>query len=123
MSPMISGSGAAAKPFERVMVFVDGAWLREICDKHFGIQNSLFTQPKWTFSHLAWIFIRMFNTYTTNPFQANLIRIYYYDAIVDEADSDYEKQRKYFEIIDDQYAFTVQLRKLIKSSKRGFKQK
>jgi len=123
MSPPISGSGAAPKPFERVMVFIDGAWFREICDKHFAIKNSLFIQTKFAFSRLSWIFKRMFSTYGENPFRADLIRIYYYDAIVDETHREYKKQRKYFDAIDDQYAYTVRLRKLVKSSKSEFKQK
>jgi len=123
MSPPISGSGAAPKPFERVMVFIDGAWLREICDKYFGKKNSLLIQTKQSFSHLSLLFKHLFNTYSPNPFRANLIRIYYYDAIVDEKHPEYEMQRKYFNIIDDQYAYTVRKRKLVKSSKSGFKQK
>ena len=104
------------KPFERVIVFVDGGYLRELCKKYGGHDNI-------NFGRLSWAFIRMFNTYSTNPFNANLIRIYYYDAIVDEAHPDYEEQRKYFKSIDDQYAYTVRLGKLVESSKKGFKQK
>ena len=122
MSPRII-SGAETNPFERVMVFIDGAWLREICDKHFGKDNSLFADTRKTFSHLSWIFKQMFNTYGENPFRANLIRIYYYDAIVDETNPHYKAQREYFNAIDAQYAYTVRLRKLVESSKRGFKQK
>jgi len=72
------------KPFERVMVFIDGAYLRELCDKHFKEKNVLYARARSVFARLSWTFIRMFNTYGTNPFQANLIRIYYYDAIVDK---------------------------------------
>ncbi len=104
------------KPFERIMVFVDGGYLRELC-------KELYKRENIQFSRLSWTFIRMFNTYSTNPFQANLIRIYYYDAIVDKTHPDYETQREYFESIDDQYAYTVRLGKLVKSSNKKFKQK
>ena len=65
----------------------------------------------------------MFNTYLTNPFNANLIRIYYYDAIVPKTDPDYENQDKYFERIEENYAFTVRLGKLTKSPRGKYRQK
>jgi uncharacterized LabA/DUF88 family protein len=103
-------------PFERVMVFVDGAYLRKRCEEFGGHDNI-----KW--SKLSWTFIRMFNTYGTNPFNANLIRIYYYDAIVPKTNPDYENDMKYFEKIDSQYAYTVRLGKHVKSSKGKDRQK
>jgi uncharacterized LabA/DUF88 family protein len=106
----------AVKPFERVMIFVDGGYLRELC-------KGLYKNDNINFGKLSWTFIRMFNTYSTNPFQANSIRIYYYDAIADKSHPDYETQRKYFESIDDQYAYTVRLGQLVQSSKKLLKQK
>ena len=102
-----------SRPLERVMVFIDGGYLREL-SKH------LYGHDKIDFAHLSRLFIRMFNAYgePTNPFQANLIRIYYYDAIVDEGHPDYEAQRRYFESIEDEYAYTVRLGKLVESSKK-----
>ena len=105
-----------SKPFERVMVFVDGGYLRELC-KRFGGHDNV----KW--ARLSWSFIRMFNTYGENPFNANLIRIYYYDAIVGKEHPDYNAQRKYFDRIEAQYAYTVRLGELVESSKKQFKQK
>lgn len=53
-----------------------------------------------------------------------MIRIYYYDAIVDAGHADYERQRKYFDSIADQHPFyTVKLGNLVESSNKGFKQK
>lgn len=102
-------------PFERVIIFVDGAYLRIRCTEFGGHDNI-----KW--SNLSWKSIRMFNTYRTNPFNADLIRIYYYDAKPPETDPDYEKAMKYFERIESQYAFTVRLGKMVKSPK-GYRQK
>lgn len=65
----------------------------------------------------------MFNTYGTNPFNANLIRIYFYDAIVPKTDPDYETQDKYFKRIEGNYAFTVRLGTLTKSSRGKYRQK
>lgn len=98
-------------PFERIMVFVDGGYLRRLCKEFWGHDNI-----RW--SRLSWSFIRMFNTYGTNPFNADLIRIYYYDAIVPETDPDYVTQNKYFEKIEAGYAYTVRLGTLVKSSKK-----
>jgi len=103
-------------PFERVMVFIDGAYLRKRCEEFGGHDNI-----KW--AKLSWTFIRMFNTYGTNPFNANLIRIYYYDAKPPETAPDYENAMKYFEKIESQYAFTVRLGKKVKSSKGKDRQK
>ena len=116
-------STSVPKPFERVMVFIDGGYLRELCDKHFGEKNVLYTRARSAFARLSWNFKRMFDTYGENPFRANLIRIYYYDAIVEGSHPDHGAQRKYFDSIDDQYAYTVRLRRLVESSKEGFKQK
>lgn len=99
-------------PFERVIVFVDGGYLRELC-KDFGGHDNV------AWGRLSATFIRMFNTYGENPFNANLIRIYYYDAIVSEEDPDFERQKKYFKRIERGYAYTVRLGRLVKSSKEG----
>lgn len=100
------------KPFERVMVFVDGGYLRELCKDFFGHDNIDFRK-----FHRE--LIRLFNNMPDYPFQANLIRIYYYDAIVTETDENYETQKKYFNSIKNRLRYTVRLGKLVKSSKRG----
>ena len=99
-------------PFERVLVFVDGAYLRKRCEEFGGHDNI-----NW--EKLSWTFIRMFNTYGENPFNANLIRIYFYDAIVPDGDPDRLGEEKYFDNIDRNYAFTVRLGKHVKSLKKG----
>jgi uncharacterized LabA/DUF88 family protein len=105
-----------SKPFERVMVFVDGAYLRKHCKDFWGSDKI-----KW--GKLSWTFIRMFNTYGENPFNANLIRIYYYDAIVPETDADFIGQKEYFENISCNYAYTVRLGIVKRSSRREDRQK
>jgi uncharacterized LabA/DUF88 family protein len=103
------------KPFEKVMVFIDGGYLRETCKKLYGSDNI-------EFGYLTLKFIDFFNDYPYNPFQADLIRIYYYDAIADNRYKNYESQRVYFESIEDESKYTVRLGEIIESSK-GFKQK
>jgi len=104
------------KPFERVMVFIDGGYLRELCKKfykHDNIDYEKFRQD----------LINLFNRYDINPFQADLIRIYYYDAIVEEGQPDYKAKKEYFDDIESKYSYTVRLGRLVKSSKKKFKQK
>ena len=103
----------ASRPYERVMVFIDGGYLRELSKNLEGTDDI-------RYSHLSWVFIRMFNTIgePTNPFRANLIRIYFYDAIVNKKHPNYEKDRDYFDRIDGQYAYTVRLGEVVESSKQ-----
>ena len=65
----------------------------------------------------------MFNTYGDNPFNANLVRIYFYDAIVPDGDPDRLREKEYFDNIDRNYAFTVRLGKHVRSSKGRGRQK
>jgi uncharacterized LabA/DUF88 family protein len=104
---------------QRVMAFIDGGYLRDKCKKFFKHDNI-------GFSRLSFSLIKMFNTIRepNNPFRMNLIRIYYYDAIVDETHPKYSEQREYFRKVESQYAYTVRLGQLVESSKkRKFKQK
>lgn len=103
------------KPFEKVMVFIDGGYLRETFKKRYGHDNI-------EFGRLSLGFILFLNEYPYNPFQADLIRIYYYDAIVDKRHPDYESQRAYFDSIEDESKYTVRLGEHIESP-RGLKQK
>lgn len=104
------------KLFERVMVFVDSGYLRKLCMDCFGHDNI-------DFRELRRQLIQNFNEFSVNPFQADLIRIYYYDAIVEEGHPDYKAQREYFDDIEDRYSFTVKLGTLVESSNKKFKQK
>jgi len=103
-------------PFERVMGFIDGNYLRRRCRDSGGHDNI-------SWGKLSWTFIRMFNTFSNNPFNANLIRIYYYDGIVPDGDPDRLKEKAYFDSIDRSYAFEVRLGKHVKSSKGKDRQK
>ena len=105
------------KPLERLMVFVDGGYLRSLSKAFFG-------HDRIHFGRLVPTFIQMFNTLSDNPFNANLIRIYYYDAIVEEGHSEYRNQREYFDrIMAMTQHITVRLGRLVESPKEGFRQK
>jgi len=104
------------KPLERLMIFIDGGYLR-------GIFNDLFEDDNLNYGKIRETLLEMYNTLPPNPFQADLIRIYYYDAIVDEKEDEFKKQREYFESIRMQQQYTVRLGHLVKSGKKKFRQK
>ena len=113
--PARISSWGIAKPLERVMAFIDGGYLRQLCKKTLGHDN------------INWLYFRQdlihrFNVSGT-PFNANLIRIYYYDAIVPKTHPRYEKDNEYFEKIRKREQYTVRLGVLVESSKGSFKQK
>jgi uncharacterized LabA/DUF88 family protein len=104
------------KPYEKVMVFIDGGYLRQLCIDHCGNDDI-------NFENLLGLIIRAFDNHPNLRFQANLIRAYYYDAIVDQNDPDYNRQRNYFDAIPEKYPYTLRLGRCVKSSNKGYKQK
>ena len=104
------------KPFEKVMVFIDGGYFRELYRKHCGNESI-------NFENLLGLLVQGFDHHPNNRFQANLIRAYYYDAIVDKNEPEYDAQKQYFDAIFETYPYTIRLGRLVKSSDKGFKQK
>lgn len=113
----ISASGGFPKPLERVMIFIDGGYIRELFKELFGNDNIDY----WKIRNDL---VKWYNTIISNPFRANLIRAYYYDGIADEKDPEYAEQRKYF---DDLRAscifFEVKLGEAVKEPNGRFRQK
>ncbi len=122
----ISGSGAypkPLKPIERIMVFIDGAYLRKLCMDYCKGEDG--EGKDCTGFDVLYHFVQTtFDSYKIsrlrgNPFRGDIIRMYYYDAIVDNKHPEYEKQKKYFDSILDNYPFyTVRLGKLESSDKK-----
>jgi len=105
------------KPFERVMLFIDGGYLR-------GLHRQYYGHDRIDFGKFFSILHRMYATIPGYPFQLNLMRIYYYDAIVDPTEKEYAEQVDYFEReLKNRMWYTVRLGRLVKSPKEGFKQK
>lgn len=104
------------KQLERVMIFIDGGYLRKLCRDHCGHDRIDFTK-------LANVLQRMYSTIPGYPFRLNLVRIYYYDAIVDAKEPEYATQRDYFESVSGLMWYTVGLGELVKSSKEEHRQK
>ncbi len=66
---------------------------------------------------------RIISLSPNNRFQANLIRAYYYDAVVNQNAQEYCKQKAYFDAIPENYFYTVRLGRAVRSSTKGLKQK
>lgn len=108
-------SYAPIKPTERLMVFIDGAYLRRVF-------RDLFGDDRIDWKKFQTATLEMYRLLPSNPFQADLIRIYYYDGIADPQDKDYKSQREYFDLIRLAEKYTVRLGEVIKG-KDGLRQK
>jgi uncharacterized LabA/DUF88 family protein len=99
------GYAPAPTPVYRsMMVFIDGGYLRKNIRDLVGNDEIDFR------AFLNWI------APTKGRIEAELIRIYYYDAIVDIKDSNYEKQNAYFDDINKLDSYEVKLGRLIKTN-------
>lgn len=110
-------SGGIQKPLERVMIFVDGGYIRKIFNDLFGDDNIHYWKlrndlQKW------------YNDIPSNPYRANLIRAYYYDGIADESEKEYPQQRKYFDELREKCVFIdVTLAEAVKKADGKYEQK
>lgn len=103
--------------YRQVMVFVDGGYLREYLKKKWG--NDEFSTG--VFQQLVRELVGM--VYYGQIF-GELIRIYYYDAIVDEHEkAERERQQRFFEDLRRLPFCAVRLGSLVKSNAKGYKQK
>lgn len=105
-----------SKPLERTMAFIDGAYLRSLCKKLFG-------HDKIDFMKIGSKLREAFQICLMSQFQIDLVRIYYYDAIVEATHPNYNDQKKYFDLIYEAPLFSVRLGSIVESSKGGFRQK
>lgn len=97
----------------RTMIFIDGAYLRKGFHEIFGHDRIDFTKLKDFL-----IRIRI-----SRRLEAELIRIYYYDAIVEPSDGEYKKQHEYFDKIRKNPFYQVRLGRLVKTEEGFYKQK
>ena len=104
-----------SKPIQHVMAFIDGGYLRALCKQLYGTDNL-------NFERLGLKIREAFQICLVGQFQLDLIRIYYYDAIVESDHEKYEAQKEYFDSIRAPL-FSVQLGNLIPSPKEGLRQK
>jgi uncharacterized LabA/DUF88 family protein len=105
---------APAPVFRRVMMFIDGGYLREGFKRIYGHDEINFPD----------LFSLLKNFAFEERRRPEVIRAYYYDAIIDpEQDlGEYKKQKAYFSGIEQNAVFEVKLARL-KDTQKGRKQK
>ena len=109
-------SGGSQKPLERVMIFIDGGYLRKLFRDLLGDDNI-------DFFKLRNYVLDLYNRTPINPFRANLIRVYYYDGI-SEKEPEHTEHKKYFDSLKGRYFFlTVRLGEAVKLPDGSFRQK
>ena len=99
--------------FRPVMIFIDGGYLRKEIKKIFG-------HDKIDFSKLANLLIGLISF---GHIRGELIRVFYYDAIVDPKDANYDDQEQYIKNILNHDFYEVRLGRLIKTEGGSYKQK
>lgn len=106
-------SHAPTPSFRSFMIFIDGGYLRNEIKEKFG-------HDKIDFSRLPLILMSKCNT---GRIEMEIIRIYYYDAIVDykENQEKHKAQDIYFENIRKINNYEVKLGRLIKTGKENEK--
>lgn len=115
MSPMMMSGPSPS--YRQVMVFVDGGYLREYIKKKWGSQE-LATGPLQSLTRKLIEYVQFGNIY------GELIRTYYYDAIVDEKEKDErERQNEFFDTLRTLPSCTVRLGRLKTVRKEPRRQK
>lgn len=110
MAVIGSGSTPAYRPS---MIFIDGGYLREGVKRVFGDDN------------IDFALLPLLLDWSTRGghIRSELIRVYYYDAIVDHKDPKYDEQNRYFERIQENNDYEVKLGRLIKTKDGRYRQK
>ena len=106
-------STASTPSYRPAMIFIDGGYLREEVKKIFGHDNINFALLS---HHLNW-------SIQEGHIHPELIRVYYYDAIVDHKDPKYDEQDRYFERIRMNNNYEVKLGRLIRTKDGRYRQK
>ena len=113
---MAIGMPPSLKPSERVMIFIDGGYLRRLFNDLFGDDNINLAQMRNDL-------LQLYDEIPRNPFRANLIRTYYYDGIA-ETEPERAEHRKYFDSLKRRCLFLdVRLGEAVKTSDGTFRQK
>jgi len=104
--------GSAPSPsYRRVMIFIDGGYIRECLKEKFG-KDDISPDGFQNLIHSLITYVHF------GTIRGELIRTYYYDAIVDENEKDErEKQNQFFDVLRQVPFCTVRLGRLIKTEK------
>jgi len=112
-------SHASKPPLARLMAFIDGGYLREQCQRKIKTDEINYEKLKLRLES-------EFNANCGGKYAGDLIRVYYYDAIVDPTEPEYSEQNEKFSKIKNNNGFEVRLGRLVRSGgnkEEKFKQK
>jgi len=112
MVPMMGGFSSTKPPLAKLMAFVDGGYLREQCMKKIGTDDINYEKLKYRFEV-------EFNANCGGKYSGDLVRVYYYDAIVDRSNSKYSEQNNFFNRIKGINGYQVRLGKIVPTGKEG----
>lgn len=109
-------SGGVFIPFERVILFIDGGYLRKLFKDSFDDEEI----DLWKMKNEL---LSLYAKTPANPFRPNLIRTYYYDGVAAE-EPERSEHEKYFESLKRRFLFlTVRLGEAVKTSDGSLRQK
>jgi len=111
MAPLAGGFSSSKLPLARLMGFIDGGYLRGECEKKFDEMIN--------FQKLREQILTYFNANCNGKYDGDLVRIYYYDAIVDRLHPKYQEQDDYFSKIKSINSYQVRLGNLVPTGKDG----
>lgn len=102
---MPTSGGGATSFARRVMVFIDGGYLRSNV-------RTLTGNEEFDLLHFPW---KLATKYIKGRFFPDLIRVYYYDALVDTEHQDYPEQRQFFDSLNSIPLVEVKLGSLVQT--------
>ena len=109
---MILTSSVSKPSLTRLMAFVDGGYLRTEYKRKYNLELIDFTKLKNRLES-------EFNANCGGKYNGDLVRVYYYDAIVEPTNSHYNEQQEFFSRIRSVNGYHVQLGKLTPTGKNG----
>jgi uncharacterized LabA/DUF88 family protein len=110
----ISAGGRPTPSYRKVMIFIDGGYLREYFKKKFGNDEISLDG----FQSLVYHLVQLVGY---GAIKGELIRTYYYDATVDETEKE-RRENQFFRLLHRVPFCTVKLGRLIKTAD-GYRQK
>ena len=107
----IGGFSGSKPPLAKLMAFVDGGYLRDECANRFDEEIN--------YQKLKESILSYFNANCNGKYAGDLVRVYYYDAIVDQSNPKYDEQNDYFNRIKGNNGYQVRLGKVVPTGKDG----
>jgi uncharacterized LabA/DUF88 family protein len=125
---MVTGSSISYPPtphLKRIMVFIDGGYFRKILENHFG--GDFKNDPTRIVRPLELILAKI-NEINFFPYsQLEIIRIYYYDGLVQTSDPTYNEREEFFKRFKSgftsKWSLELKFGRLIKGADNQYRQK